>query len=243
LIYEYSKENPSQTVTWLSELSPELRNKKWHLSDTIILRDVNIVVRKKKTDDGHVRPYLDCDGVIDVTKLDDVSGNIFETLEMNSPMFRSFVEHEAKFFLDGFPALMDVGSLPTSWFDKVEFVRMAPVPGAGFRRGIYFYTKRGAPNEKPTWASGITSTKLVGYSVIRNFYSPVYDGSDEKKNKKNDFRNTLYWNPLVETDEDGAGWVSYYNSDLDGEVQVVVEGVTKDGKLCRGVFKYNVVSK
>jgi hypothetical protein len=247
LMYEYRKDNPSQTVTYLSELSPELRNKKWHLSDTILLRDVNIMVRKKKTDDGHFRPYVDADYVIDVAKLDDVNGSILETLEMNSPMYRSWCNQEregVKFFLDGVPDITGiVASSPASWYDKIEFVRMAPIPGAGFGRGIYFYTKRGAPNEKPTWASGITATKLVGYSVIRNFYSPVYDGSEDKKNNKNDFRSTLYWNPLVETDEDGTGWVSYYNSDLDGEVQVVVEGVTKDGKLCRGEFKYNVVSK
>jgi len=242
LMYEYNKDNPSQTVTYLSELSPELRNKQWHLSDTIVLRDVKIMVRKKKTDDGHVRPYVDADYVIDVTKLDDVYGNIFETLEMSSPMYRHFVQLGVKYFLDGFPDFGRIGDLPVSWFDKIEFVRMAPKSG-GFGPGIYFYTKRGAPNEKPTWASGITATKLVGYSVIRNFYSPVYDGSEDKKSNKNDFRNTLYWNPLVETDEDGTGWVSYYNSDLVGEVQVVVEGVTKDGKLCRGVFKYDVVSK
>jgi hypothetical protein len=243
LMYEYRKDNPSQTVTWLSELSPELRNKKWHLSDTILLRDMNIMVRKKKTDDGHVRPYVDADYVIDASKLDDVYGNVLETLEMTSPMFRSFSEHNFKFYLDG--VLDDsgrAGNLPVNWIDQIEFVRMAPRPG-GFGPGIYFYTKRGTKNEKPTWASGITSTKLVGYSVIRNFYSPVYDGSEDQKSKKKDFRSTLYWNPLVQTDEDGSGWVSFYNSDLEGDVQVVVEGVTKDGKLCRGVFKYDVVSK
>jgi hypothetical protein len=200
------------------------------------------MVRKKKTDDGHVRPYVDADKVIDVAKLDDVYGNIFETLEMSSPIYRSFGQHGAKFFLDGFPDFGRIGDMPTSSFDKVEFVKMAPIPG-GFGPGIYFWTKRGARNEKPTWASGITETKLVGYSVIRNFYSPVYDGSEDMKSKKKDFRSTLYWNPLVQTDEDGNGWVSFYNSDLVGEVQVVVEGVTKEGKLCRGVFKYDVVPK
>ena len=242
LMYEYRKDNRSQTVTYLSELSPELRNKKWHLSDTILLRDVNIMSRKKKPDDGHVRPYLDADYVIDVTKFDNVFGNIMESLEVNSPQYRSFSRREAQLFLDGMPIRYPefVTSLPASWFDKVEFVRMAPIPGKGIGPGIYFYTKRGAPNEKPEWASGITATKLVGYSVIRSFYNPVYDGSEGKKNNKKDLRNTLYWNPIVRTDSKGVAEVRFYNSDQTGEVRVVVEGVTSDGKLCRGVGKYKV---
>jgi hypothetical protein len=238
LIYEYSKDNPSQTVTWLSELGPELKNKKWHLSDTIVLRDVNIMVRKKKKDDGNVRPYVEADLVIEVAKLDDVFSNIFETLEVNSPMFRSWTVEGvgAKIYLNGFPDVSNlVPSTPASWFDKVEFVRYY---NGG--RSIFFYTKRGAPNEKPTWASGITSTKLVGYSVIRSFYSPVYDGSEDKKNNKKDFRSTLFWNPIVRTDSKGIAGVSFYNSDQTGDVDIVVEGVTADGKLCRGVGKYKV---
>jgi hypothetical protein len=245
LMYEYRKDDPSQTVTWLSELSPEMRNKKWHLSDTILLGDINIMSRKKKTDDGHVRPYLDADYVIDVSKVDDI-GDFMESLMVYSPTMRSYQAHSENFnipiqhYLDGVPVDPEfIYGKPQSWFDKVEFLKMAPGKN-GFGPGIYFYTKRGAPNEKPEWASGITSTKLVGYSVIRSFYSPVYDGSEDKKNNKKDFRSTLYWNPIVRTDSNGFKEVSFYNSDQTGEVQVVVEGVTADGKLCRGVGKYKV---
>lgn len=242
LMYQYSKESQSNTVSYMSELSPEFLNRKWHLSDTIMLGDVNVISRKKNKDDGHVRSYLAADKVIDVTKLDDVYSNIIETLEVNSPMFRSYSAKGAQIFLDGVPDLFGtVGERPTSWFDRVEFVRMAPIPGAGFGPGIFFYTKRGSPNEKPEWALGITATKLVGYSVIRNFYSPVYDGHEDQKNIKIDFRSLLYWNPNVNTDVEGLAWVSFYNSDQTGKVQVVAEGITKDGKLCRGIFNYNVV--
>jgi len=57
---------------------------------------------------------------------------------------------------------------------------------------------------------------------------------------KNDFRSTLYWNPIVRTDSLGKASISFYNSDQTGEVQVVVEGITSDGKLCRGTGKYTV---
>jgi len=238
LTYQYSKENQSTTVTYLSELTPELRNKKWHLSDTILLGDINVVTRKKKEYDGYARPYLEADYVIDATLFEDTNGNIIETLEMNSPIFRMFMNRGARVFFDGSSAN---GSMPASWIDKVELVRMAPIPGAGFEPAVFFWSKRGAPNKVPKFASGISTTKLVGYSVIRNFYSPVYDGSEDTENQKGDFRSTLYWNPVIETDGDGVGWVSFYNSDQTGEVKVIVEGVTKTGKLCRGVYKYVVI--
>jgi len=57
---------------------------------------------------------------------------------------------------------------------------------------------------------------------------------------KDDFRNTLYWNPIVKTDSTGVANVAFYNSDQTGEVQVVVEGITADGKLCRGLCRYTV---
>ncbi len=88
--------------------------------------------------------------------------------------------------------------------------------------------------------AGIIPIKLVGYSVIRNFYSPVYDGSEDKGKTKEDYRSTLYWDPAIETNYRGNAKVTFYNSDQTGEVKVVVEGITYDGRLCRGVASYNV---
>lgn len=242
LNYQYNMGSQSTTIIFLSELSPEMRNKKWHLSDTILLGDINVVTRKKKKEyDGLTRPYLEADYIIDATLYENSYSEITETLEMNSALFRMFMNREPRAFLDGSPDVTGaIGSMPASWIDKVELVRMAPIPGAGFGPAVFFWTKRGAPNKIPKFASGISTTKLVGYSVIRNFYSPVYDGSEDVENLKGDLRSTLYWNPVIETDEDGVSWVSFYNSDQTGEVKVVVEGVTKTGKLCLGVYKYVV---
>ena len=244
LTYAYSKEDPSATVTYLSDLSPELINRKWRLSDTILLGDVNVMARKKQEWDGVSRPYLEPDHVIEVSKLDDVYSKITETLEANSPIYRSFINRGGKFFIDGFIDRFNmIENIPASWVDRVEFVKMTHIPGGIIAPGIYVYTRRGAPNEKVEFAPGIKPVTLMGYAVVRNYYSPVYDGSEDKENKKSDFRSLLYWNPVVKTDSEGVTWVSFYNSDLVGEVQVVVEGVTTEGKLCRGVSKYYVIPK
>jgi len=239
--YQYRKDSTVSTTVYMSMLSNDLINRKWHLKDTILLADVNVISRKTKKYDGHTRPYAEADYVIDVKKLDDVYSNILETLEMNSPMYRNFSEKGAQIFLDGVPDVFGtVGERPASWFDKVEFLYTASIPEGGFGPGIFFYTKRGSPQEYThTDALGMISARVIGYSLIRKFYSPQYDNQSLHSEKK-DFRSTLYWNPIVRTDSTGVANVSFYNSDQTGEVQVVVEGVTADGKLCRGLCKYNV---
>jgi hypothetical protein len=38
----------------------------------------------------------------------------------------------------------------------------------------------------------------------------------------------------------GVAIETFYQSDETGKMKIVVEGVTKDGKLCRGIGNYNV---
>lgn len=242
LTYNYSKEDHSKPVTFLSELSPELINRKWHLSDTILLGDVNVMSRKTQQWDGVPRPYHEADRTIDVAKLDNVYSDISETLEMNVPLYRSFMARGARFFIDGvIDRFGQASDIPVSWIDKVEFVRMAYVPGEGYKPGIFIYLKRGEINEKIEYAPGLSPVTLMGFSVVRNYYSPQYDGTDDQK--KNDYRSSLYWNPVVKTDLEGKANVSFYNSDQAGPVKIVVEGVAENGKLCTGVFDYEIVPK
>jgi hypothetical protein len=87
--------------------------------------------------------------------------------------------------------------------------------------------------------AGMKSSEIIGYSVIRKFYSPVYE-SQQPTEIKNDFRSTIYWNPVVQTDSTGVAKVSFFNSDESGNMQIVVEGITVNGKLCRGLSMYSV---
>jgi hypothetical protein len=149
------------------------------------------------------------------------------------------LEKAPQLYLDGVPVDgVFVDGLPASWFEKVEAVRMAPVT-QGFGPALFFYTKRGETRKKELDGIGMKSGEIVGYSVIRSFYYPAYK-STEPVDVKTDFRTTLYWNPIVRTDSTGVAQVSFYNSDETGKMQVVVEGITADGKLCRGLGSYFV---
>jgi hypothetical protein len=237
--YRYNYENEVKTTSYLSDISSELLSRKWRLSDTILLGDINIMAKEREEQTIHLRPYLDADYVFEVSKYENIYFDIFEMMETNSGYMRRFLEKAPQYFLDGVLVDIDfITGLPASWFDTVEAVKLAP-GRTGMVPGIFFYTKRGETQRKNFDGAGMKSSEIIGYSVVRKFYSPVYE-SLQPAETKNDFRSTIYWNPIVQTDSTGVALISFYNSDESGNMQIAVEGITTDGKLCRGLQNYIV---
>ena len=76
--------------------------------------------------------------------------------------------------------------------------------------------------------------RLLGYQKPAAFYSPKYETMQQQENPMPDLRTTLYWNPKVQTDEQGNASVEFYTADSEAPFSVVVEGITDDGRLIRG---------
>lgn len=72
------------------------------------------------------------------------------------------------------------------------------------------------------------------------FEMPDYSDAAVKNSRKPDFRHTLYWNPSVEPQKGQPVQLSFYTSDLKGEFDVVVEGITTEGKLIYGTARFKV---
>lgn len=70
-----------------------------------------------------------------------------------------------------------------------------------------------------------TSTKL--YTPVRRFYMPVY--TSLLTDTRTDFRETIYWNPVVQTDAAGNATVEFYNSDASTTFRAVTEGIGYNG--------------
>ena len=250
---EYNYDEPFETLTFLSETKSDLIQKKWSLSDTILIDDINVVARKKKIVDEHVRMYKEADIVINSKKLEDEVGPIVDVVDGKIAGLRTEIIDGVKvFFYRGYLVTLYLDLVPISYkdlslfssnsFDKIEFVKYAPFAGINKAGGVlFFYAKRGMKNVKPTPVKpqGMEGSRINGYSVSRKFYAPVYD-STEQSEKKADYRNTIFWNPVVKTDSTGVAITEFYNSDEIGEMKIVVEGVTADGKLCRGIGNYRV---
>jgi hypothetical protein len=73
----------------------------------------------------------------------------------------------------------------------------------------------------------------MGYTPIKQFYSPNYS-SFQQRHEEKDLRTTLYWNPMVSTTP-GKRTIklTFYNNDVSQAFRVVVEGMSSEGKLTR----------
>jgi alpha-2-macroglobulin-like protein len=66
------------------------------------------------------------------------------------------------------------------------------------------------------------------FSVARVFYAPQYATTTTAE--RSDFRETIYWNPVVQTDKDGTATLEFYNSDAATTFRAVAEGIAWNGK-------------
>ncbi len=149
------------------------------------------------------------------------------------------------------PTLSWRGSTPQLYLDEMEtnaamienvpvndvaYVKVFRPPfmggsaGGGAGGAIAIYSRKGG-DEKQAPGKGLSNNTVSGYTLIRQFYSPDYDTFNEE-NEKKDLRTTLYWNPSVVTSP-GKNKVllKFYNNDVTESFRVIIEGMTKDGRL------------
>lgn len=71
----------------------------------------------------------------------------------------------------------------------------------------------------------------------KQFYVPKYD-SNYPPEERTDFRQTIYWNPVVQTDANGEAQLEYYNSDAITSFKIVAEGIGFNGLIGRAEETY-----
>ena len=140
--------------------------------------------------------------------------------------------------LDGFPTSPQViASIPITNIETVDILKRPNIYG---RSGgvIAIYSKKGSVN-KDLVRHGLVNFQPKGYSIIKEFYRPAYNQSQEISVKP-DHGATLHWEPFVEIDSIGTTDVSFYNAELETTVLIVVEGITKNGLPVVGRMLYSI---
>lgn len=74
------------------------------------------------------------------------------------------------------------------------------------------------------------------YTAARKFYVPKYNSL--QTDERNDFRETIYWNPTIQTDKNGNASVEFYNSDANTTFRIITEGIAYNGKIGRSESTY-----
>ena len=81
--------------------------------------------------------------------------------------------------------------------------------------------------------------KISGYSASRVFYSPKHL-PDSNSDLNPDLRSTLYWNPDINLEDNMEVILNYYNGDNSSMVLLVTEGITSNGIPITGTAKYEI---
>jgi hypothetical protein len=144
--------------------------------------------------------------------------------------------------VDGVPSLMQLDQIDVHSVLSIEVLKSGGysavygIKGAG--GVLVITTKRGGIDYDPSPASsnGFLYYNMKGYTLSKEFYSPVYPANNTREIK--DLRTTLYWNPDVVTDGTGKANFEFYNADGSGKCRIVIEGLTADGKLGRQIANY-----
>jgi hypothetical protein len=76
-----------------------------------------------------------------------------------------------------------------------------------------------------------------GFYQTREYYHPDYEKEDKRIS---DTRNSLYWSPLIVTDENGEATIRFYCSDVISRFTGIAEGISGNGELGSGRFNFHV---
>ena len=110
-----------------------------------------------------------------------------------------------------------------------DAIRLGPRDSAG----AILITLKDPRNLPAKPAQGIITYTPLGYSESVEFYHPTYDTPEKKNEQRSDFRSTVYWNPELRLDAEGKATIEYYTPDSTAPEDIIIEGVDKNGKVCR----------
>ncbi|KQR91110.1 hypothetical protein ASG01_14600 [Chryseobacterium sp. Leaf180] len=94
--------------------------------------------------------------------------------------------------------------------------------------------------KSPYTIQNILRDSLTNYAYSRNFAYPEYKTTNTSY--RHDYREALYWNPIVETDKNGKAQIEFYQSDANSAFRIMTEGISAKGLIGRDETTYSAQS-
>ncbi|QDH80465.1 hypothetical protein FKX85_16020 [Echinicola soli] len=111
-------------------------------------------------------------------------------------------------------------------------------PMTGNVIAIYTYAGKGVFSvDQP---DGILKTSVPVFSPKRDFEAPDYSQLTPQERLKPDLRTLIHWDPTLKTNVEGKAQIHFYNADSPGEMLIIIEAITEDGKTGYQEFTYQV---
>jgi len=234
-----------------------ITNKRFSLSDTIRLKEVDIRGRR-----GLPVGKMYADTSIRITRdnyryqtLGRYIGMLYSKMRSKLPGVR----FKVVFTIDSVPHWRKEDTANVNFFaiplDQILSVRIRPIYLWGqtsYQQEIQGFTSTGG-GEFGTmhffWVEiavkahafdkfnfHVANLDIDGYYEARTFYMPKY----EKPNTRPDLRNTIHWEPNVTTNANGEATITYYNADPKTKIRIVAEGITDKGLPVVATAAYEV---
>lgn len=116
--------------------------------------------------------------------------------------------------------------------DRVEVIKEVSDKSSDYIKRtngiIAIYTKSGESQILQSKSDEVSEIMLPGLSIPEVYVSPNYS-KGSTSTIKSDKRSMLYWNPQVITNRRGRAKIGFYNSDDATNLQICIEGISKDG--------------
>ncbi len=137
--------------------------------------------------------------------------------------------------------------------DQIQIDQIKEIGVLDGKKAYFYYGKQGnggvvyvttyKGDEKPPAKPDPAARGLAifrDYDEILEFYHPVYDTPESRQVISPDIRTTIYWNPMITTDENGEALVTFYNGDVKSPKVGIIQGIGMDGGIGFTSFKYAV---
>ena len=140
--------------------------------------------------------------------------------------------------VSSFEIIENVNNRSKVWFEFCPECSPLSLPPAIDVIAIYTYGGNGIYGVQK--AKGIFKSAVPVFSTPREFYSPKYNNLQPDDWYKPDLRALIDWDPKLNVDSSGNASTTFYNADVTGNMQVVVEAISEDGKIGYQELIYNV---
>ncbi len=162
------------------------------------------------------------------------------------------------FVIDGVPynqndlgggALQNIDPLNINNIHVLKGAAASSLYGSNGVNGVVIITTKNQAFNRLYGSKSLNNKKFKNYAVqtfhnyglntynSKQFYIPIYE-SETFLNDRNDFRETIYWNPVIQTDENGEASFEYYNSDAITSFIITTEGIGYNGLIGKNETKY-----
>ncbi|MBQ5609501.1 MAG: hypothetical protein IIU85_04530 [Rikenellaceae bacterium] len=124
----------------------------------------------------------------------------------------------------------ELWEIPSEDVVSVSFVSSARAGHYGpdaIPQAVIFYKLKPDHLRKYRRNASINTITPLGYKQAVEFYQPKYDVPNQP-----DLRTTVAWVPAVQFDEEGRATIEFYTADRVTDYDVVIEGITDDGRPC-----------